>query len=124
MWGYTDISRDDFEKAKTETERIMTELGAVKQDITVNSKIKSITSDGCTEHTSERFAYLYNGEYYRVSEVLFPKKPFIVIEYGSYDDVIGNTMADADPFPHDISEEEMRAEVRLSMGIYDEERSQ
>lgn len=39
------------------------------------------------------------------------KKPFIVAEFGTYDELMKNNMEDADLFPWDLSEEELEDEV-------------
>ena len=69
------------------------------------------------ENTSTRSAFEYRGEYYRVDEVCFPGKPFIVIECGTYDELINNIMDDLDPFPYDLTEAELLKEVKYSLGI-------
>ena len=47
----------------------------------------------------------------------FPDKPFIVIECGTYDELINNIMDDLDPFPYDLTEAELLKEVKYSLGI-------
>lgn len=64
-----------------------------------------------------RPAYEYKGQYYRVDEVCFSSKPFVVIEYGTYDELINNVMEDADPFPYDLTENELLNEVKYSLRI-------
>ena len=100
MWKYTDITRDEFEKIKDHIEEIMVAHGATVQDIT-----------DASVWGSHRKAYKYKDLYYRIDEVCFPKKPFIVAEVGTYDELMKNVMEDADPFPWDLSEEEMEDEV-------------
>lgn len=119
MWRYNDISRDDFEAVKDRVEGIMIRLGAEKYEIDLPYEQKTTTvSSGVRETiSSHRSVYAFDGEYFRVDEVLFKTKPFIVIEYGSHDDMLSNTMADADPFPYDLSDSELEKEVRLSLGI-------
>jgi hypothetical protein len=58
----------------------------------------------------------YGDQYFRVDEVCF-HKPFIVIEYGTYKDVMNNTMIDAEPFPFDLSDDLLLNEVKYSLGI-------
>ena len=40
------------------------------------------------KNSSVRPTFEYNGQYYRVDEVCFSDKPFIVIEYGTYDELM------------------------------------
>lgn len=35
----------------------------------------------------------------------------------TYNDLINNTMEDADPFPYDLSDDELENEVKCSLGI-------
>ena len=51
------------------------------------------------------------------SPCCFPNKPFIVIECGTYDELINNVMDEADPFPYDLTEAELLKEVKYSLGI-------
>ena len=48
-----------------------------------------------------------------MDEVLFPEKPFLVLEYASREEEVrANVMEDADPFPWDLGEGELLAELR------------
>ncbi len=119
MWTYTDITRDEFERIKDHVEEIMVAHGAVVEDIVLPYSQKTTTvhkdSDAivCESH---RKVYKYKDLYYRIDEVCFDKKPFIVAEVGTYDELMKNTMEDADPFPWDLSEEEMEDEVSFFLG--------
>lgn len=119
MWHYKNVTRTEFEKAKDSVEQIMLALGAevYDADLPVRS-VKSVISGKCEEtFSSERKVFVYNGEFFRVDEVLFSQKPFIVIEFGVLDDFVNNTAEDAEPFPYDLTYEEIVKEVRYSMGI-------
>ena len=62
---------------------------------------------------SRRAVYRYQDGFYRVDEVLFPQKPFLVMEWaGREEDVRNNGMEDTDPFPWDLGEEEILAELQ------------
>lgn len=104
MWAYQSVTREEFEKKKNSIEQIILSLGGKRREF-----VKS--------YTDERTVFEYNNEYFRVDEVLFPEKPFIVIECGSFTDVINNTMEDADPFPYDLSYKDSEDEVKYSLGI-------
>ena len=119
MWNYTDITRDEFERIKDHIEEIMVDHGAVAQDIDLNyAKITTSIDKESNEIVweSHRKAYKFKDLYYRIDEVFFDKKPFIVPEVGTYDELIKNIMEDADPFPWDLSEEEMKDEVSFFLG--------
>lgn len=105
MWLYDNISRDEFEKKKDYVEQIMCELGAVELNI-----------DLPYPH-SQRPVFQFNNEYYRVNGIAFENKPFIVIECGTYDELMKNIMEDADPFPYDLSDDEIKNEVKYSLEV-------
>jgi len=119
MWWYENVSRANFEAVKDMVEQIILQLGASKYEICLPYKDKITSYSGNFEETyySERPVFIYNEEYFRVDEVLFANKPFIVIECGDMNDLLNNTMEDADPFPYDLSYEELRNEVKYSLGI-------
>lgn len=119
MWHYKNVTRTEFEEAKDSVEQIMLALGAevYDADLPVRS-VKSVISGKCEEtFSSERKVFVYNGEFFRVDEVLLSQKPFIVIEFGVFDDFVNNTTEDAEPFPYDLTYEEIVKEVRYSLGI-------
>ena len=41
----------------------------------------------------------------------------LLIECGSYDELMKNIMEDVDPFPYDLSDEELRLEVEVALGL-------
>ncbi len=113
MWFHKNVTREEFERRKDFVERVMISLGCEVVDITLpyENKTASLSGDLTETHYSERPVFKFKDEYYRVDEVLFPKKPFIVIEYGTIDDLFRDIMIDADPFPYDLSDEETENEV-------------
>ncbi|MCH5184519.1 MAG: hypothetical protein J1F64_00195 [Oscillospiraceae bacterium] len=117
MWFYDNISRDEFEKRKDTVERIMRELGAVKPNINLPYRQKTTShTGGLTEtHRSRRPVFKFNNEYFRVDEFLCKEKPFIVIEYGTYDELMKNVMHDAEPFPYDLPDDEIKSEIKKTL---------
>ena len=71
-------------------------------------------TNNVVEHISKRPIYEFNGEYYRVTEMCF-KKPFVVIEGGTYDELIKNIMEDANSFPYNLSDAELLNEVKYAL---------
>ena len=69
------------------------------------------------KNSSVRPTFEYNGQYYRVDEVCFSDKPFIVIEYGTYDELMNNAMEGLANFQHYLTKEELLNEVKYSLGI-------
>ena len=122
MWNYRTITREDFEKIKNRVEDIIISLGGEKIEIELNYEKKTTSYLGkdnniVIENNSSRPAFEFGGTYYRVDEVCFEDRPFIVIECGTFEDLLNNTMEDAEPFPFDLSAEEIKKEVQYSLGI-------
>ena len=119
MWWYENVTRVDFEAVKDTIEQIMFRLGASKYEIRLPYEVKttSYLDDFEETHRSERSVFTYKGLFFRVDEVFFSQKPFIVIECGDLQDLINNIMEDAEPFPYDLSYEELCDEVKYSLGI-------
>ncbi len=119
MWKYTDITRDEFERIKDHIEEIMVAHGAVAQEIDLPYSQTATTVQKDSDvivRESHRKVYKYKDLYYRIDEVCFDKKPFIVAEIGTQDELMKNTMEDVTPFPWDLSEEEMEDEVSFFLG--------
>lgn len=119
MWKYTDITRDEFERIKDHIEEIMVAHGAEVQtiDLPYSQKTTTVHKDSdAIVWESHRKVYKYKDLYYRIDEVCFDIKPFIVAEFGTYDELMKNIMKDADPFPWDLSEEELDDEVSFFLG--------
>ena len=118
MWNYTDITRDEFERIKDHIEEIMVSHGAVAQDIELPYANKTTTIQTDSNEIvweSRRKAYKYKDLYYRISEICYEKKPFIVAEelreakkMGFSDREIGILW--------DLSEEEIEDEVAFFLG--------
>ena len=119
MWKYTCVTRQQFEKTKDKIEEFIVLLGGKKVEVNLpyEQKTTTITKNNTIVHISTRPPFEYNKQYYRVGEVCFPDKPFIVIECGTYDELMNNIMEDIEPFPYDLSDEELLNEVKYSLGI-------
>ena len=120
MWKYECVSRQQFEDAKDKVEGYIVLLGGKKIQIGLPDAPSTISyvNGNAIEGSAARAVYEYNGEYFRVDEVCFAEKPFIVIEYcESVEQVLKNQMIDADPFPYDISDEKLFDEVKYSLGV-------
>ena len=119
MWIYESVTRQEFESIKDVVETYIVMLGGNKVSIELpyEQRTRSSVGNDFVENISTRPVFEYKGEYYRVDEVCFPGKPFIVIECGTYEELINNVMEDADPFPYDLTEDELLKEVKYSLGI-------
>lgn len=115
MWPYKGVSRKQFEERKDFAEHVLLALGAEKIDIelpyintttTIGKDYKDTAPDG-------RSVYQYKDRYYRIDEVLFPVKPFLVFEIATDIEIVyKNGMEDNDPFPYDLTDEEIWEEMK------------
>lgn len=120
MWPYKNISREDFEKRKDYVDKILQDSGCkvLYNKIPYEQKTTMHSSDFSETWFSHRPIYEYGCCFYRIDEVLFRDKPFIVLEYAeTIEDVMNNKMEDTDPFPYDLSDKEMIKEIRYSLGM-------
>lgn len=113
MWPYRELTRRQLEEKKDRVEALLQKLGAVPTGLGQPHPVSG-NGEGVGEtFFSERTVFRYGGGFYRVDEVLFPEKPFLVIECADREeDVRQNGMEDADPFPWDLGEEEILTELR------------
>ena len=118
MWHYTDVSRSEFEERKDLVEKIMLDLGCEPIELALPYEQRSLGGESEEAFVSTRRIYRFEGGFYRISEVLFAEKPFIVPEYADTEKaVLRNTMEDLDPFPYDLSDGELEKEVRQFLGL-------
>lgn len=120
MWSYKAVSREEFENRKDFVAQIMRELGCEAVNIELPYEQKTTTYGAGTKETyiSKQPIYKFKNGFYRIDEVLFPEKPFIVLEYADTEDWVRmNVMEDCDPFPYNLSDEDMIKEVKYSLGI-------
>lgn len=112
MWPYSEVTRENFEERKDSVEQIMLDAGAEPISTLCPHATTTVGAGVYETVKSIRRLYCYNHGYYRVDEVLFPEKPFIVIEYADTIEAAENDiMEDTDPFPFDLCDDEIRREV-------------
>ena len=118
MWPYSNITREEFEQKKDEIERIIIALGGTPTTLkfSYENKTTSIHDGTSIVNISNRCIYEFKGAYFTVGEVCF-SRPMIVIECAEYEDVMYNRWEDAEPFPVELSHDELVNEVKYSMGI-------
>lgn len=119
MWTYKEVTREAFEKRKKYVEQIIWEQGGeiVVIHLPYVQRIVSICNRNQETNFAKNKIFKFKNNYFRVDEVLFWDKPFIVLECGSFQDLMRNTMEDTEPFPYDLSDDEMVKEVRYALEI-------
>ena len=113
MWPYNDHSEEDYYKAIEFVENYAVSLGA-RFVCEKNQKFTTISGDWRIVEELRMKIFKYGDEYYWLEHHFLPDRPFIVFSFG---DTIESISDDADPFPYDLEEMELKAEVRYSLGI-------
>ncbi|WP_461811733.1 hypothetical protein [Faecalimonas sp.] len=118
MWRYDFVTRKEFEKVKDKVEDFIIMLGGKVFSIELPyiQREISYSGDNVIEHISTRRVFEFEGEFYRVSEICL-NKPFVILEVGTYEELIKNHMEDENPFPYDLPDSELLNEVKYALGI-------
>ncbi len=88
-------------------------LGA-EYALTTTEKFTIASGDTATIDTLELKIYRFGDEFFRIERMYFKGKPFVVF---SFSDSVEGPFEDADHFPYNLSEEELKEEVRLALRI-------
>ena len=120
MWPYKNVSRKDFENRKDFVDKALRSLGCKILNVEIPYDQKTTMHSESFNETwiTARPIYQYENRMFRIDEVLFENKPFIVMEYAdTVDEVMKNIMEDADPFPYDLSDIDTIKEIKYVLGI-------
>lgn len=113
MWPYQSVTRQQLEEKKDRVEVLLQALGAVPTGLGKPHSVSGYGPGMGETFLSQRTVFRCGKVFVRVDEVLFPEKPFLVLEYASREEEVrANVMEDADPFPWDLGEGELLAELR------------
>ena len=113
MSSFNDSLVEEYNKAVDFVLSYAESLGAEYVSITTE-KFTFASGDTAACDTLEQKIYKFGDEYFRIEKMYFKGKPFMVFSFG---DSVEGTFEDADPFPYDLSEEELKEEVRLALRI-------
>lgn len=113
MWPYKNHSKTEYYRVVEFVQNYAESLGA-EYVCTKSEKFTTVLKGKAIEENLELKVYKYKDEFFRVEYLYMPERPFIVFSFG---DSIESIFDDADPFPYDLSEYELKAEVRYSLGI-------
>lgn len=117
MWPYKTVTRRQLEEQKDLVERLLERLGAVPTDLGRSHPVSGYGAGMGETFLSHRTVYRCRGGFYRVDELLFREKPFLVMECADLEeDVKNGIMEDADPFPWDLGEEKLLEELQRLLG--------
>ena len=114
MWPYEDHDENEYNQVVKFVEGYAVSLGAKlvsKKEYTFTT----IAGDKHIKETLEMNIYQFGEKYFWVEHHFTPSRPFIVFSFGDSIENVGSD--DAEPFPYDLAEEELKAEVRNSLGL-------
>lgn len=116
MWPYSFVTRAEFENRKDFVNITLRHLGC--EVLPASPQRMTMYGKGFQETwIAVRPLYRLHGVYIHIGEVLH-EKPFLVLELAdTLEEVEGNAMEDADPFPYDLSDDEIVLEVKRSLGL-------
>ena len=114
MWLYTNHSEEEYNKAMGFVQEYAQSLGA-KYICSKLQKFTTISGDQePVQETLEMKIFKFGNEYFWLEQHFQPDLPFIVFSYG---DSVDTIFEDVEPFPYNLSEDELKAEVRYFLGI-------
>ena len=113
MWPYSNHSEEDYYKAIEFVENYALSLGA-EYVCTKEERFSAFSGDKEIVEESKTKVYKYGDDYYWIEHHFLADCPYIVFSFG---DTIETIFDDADPFPYNLTEEDLKAEVRYSLGI-------
>ncbi len=114
MWPYEDHNQEEYYRVIESIEEYTVSLGTKLVDF----KEETFTTYAGDKYIQERLEmniYQYGDEYFWIEHHFTPDCPFIVFSFGDSIEDVGSD--DADPFPYNLDEEELKAEVRCSLGL-------
>ena len=113
MWPYKNHSEEQYNKTIGFLENYALSLGAefvcIKEE-----KFTTFSGNNTITKVVEMKVFKFGDEYFLLEDRFLPDCPYIVF---SFVDAIDTIFEDAEPFPYNLSEDELKAEVRYSLGI-------
>jgi len=113
MSSFNDSTVEEYNKAVDFVLSYAESLGA-EYALTATEKFTFVSGDEAVRDALELKIYRFGDEYFRIEKIYFKGKPWMVF---SFSDSVEGPYEDADPFPVDLSEEELKEEVRLALRI-------
>ena len=114
MWPYEDHDEEEYNRVISFVEEYAVSLGA-KIVGTREETFTTYVGDKRVRECLKMKVYQFGNEYFWIERHFTPTCPFIVFSFGNSIDTVGRD--DAEPFPYDLEEEELKAEVRYSLGL-------
>lgn len=114
MWPYEDHDENEYKRVLRFVEEYAVSLGAKPVDIK-GETFRTLVGDKYIKESPEMNVYQFGEEYFWIEHHFTSSCPFIVFSFGDSIETVGSD--DAEPFPYDLEEDELKAEVRYSLGV-------
>lgn len=113
-WPYENIDYDEFNAVIKACEQVIISLGAkLVAERKENETWVLNKEDYITEQVAKN-VFKFRDGFVCVDKMYFPEKPFVVLEFA---DEIEGPYEDADPFPFDLSMEDVKLEIEYALGV-------
>lgn len=113
-WPYKEIDQSDFEKSIQYVETLIVEYGGIYITNIEEKEVWYSNSGMEIKELVNKNIYRFRKEYIRLDRMYYPDKPSIVLEFS---DCIEGPYEDADPFPYDLSSDDIECEIKYAMLI-------
>lgn len=113
-WPYENIDYNELDTAIKTCEKMIVSLGGKPVTKCMDKETWILNKDDYIVEPVSKGVYRFRDSYVCVDKMYFPEKPFIVLEFG---DEIEGIYEDADPFPFDLTMEEMKLEIQWALGV-------
>ena len=114
MWPYKHHAEEDYNRVITFVQDYAVSLGA-KLMVSKEEKFTTYAGDKYISESLYMNIYQFDNYYFWIEHHFLSDRPFIVFSFGNSIETVGEE--DAEPFPYDLPEEELKAEVRYSLGL-------
>ena len=95
-------------------ERILQKYGAELVGTTRELETFGYADGSFFQEEVEKRLWKRGADYIRVDKMFFSRGPFIVLEFSDRPE---GPYEDADPFPYDLPDDELEAEIRFDLGL-------
>lgn len=113
-WPYKNIEQNKLEAAIKASEQIIVTLGGMLSAERMDNETWLMNKDDYITERVAKKVYSFRGSYVCVDKIYFPEKPFLVLEFA--DDIEG-PYEDAEPFPYDLTSDEIKLEIEYALGV-------
>ena len=113
-WKYKNMDYNELDAAIKVCEQLIESLGG---RLIIQCRDKEIWGNSEGDYVTETVAkkrYKFRDGYVCVDKIYFPEKPFLVLEFA---DELEGPYENADPFPFDLTMEEMELEIKYALEV-------